>query len=82
VSLNSQEQITLPVTSDGQLTFTLPNRPLDPTAVQMFLNGVKLQYGLNYTVGGTTNQTVTYIVSGSNPALLTTDIVEFWYLLF
>jgi hypothetical protein len=82
VSLNSQEQVTLPVTSDGQLTFTLPNRPLDPTAVQMFLNGVKLQYGLNYTVGGTTNQTVTYIVSGSNPALLTTDIVEFWYLLF
>ena len=82
VSLNSQEQVTIPVTSNGQTVLTLPKRPLDPTAVQMFLNGVKLQNGVNYTIGGTTNQTVTYIVSGSNPPLQTTDIAEFWYLLF
>lgn len=82
VSLNSQEQVTLPVTVNGQTTFTLPNRPLDPSAVIMWLNGVKLQAGVNYTVTGTTNQTVTYIVSISNPPLETTDIVEFWFLLF
>ena len=82
VSLNAQEQVTIPVTVNGQTILTLPNRPLSPTAVQMFLNGVKLQYGVNYTVSGTTNQTVTYIVSLSNPALETTDTVEFWYLLF
>jgi hypothetical protein len=82
VSLNAQEQVTIPVTVNGETVLTLPKRPLDPTAVQMFLNGVKLQYGVNYTVGGTTNQTVTYVVSLSNPPLLTTDTVEFYYLTF
>jgi hypothetical protein len=82
ISLDSQEQITIPVTSNGQTVFTLPSRPVDPTTVQMFLNGVKLQYSVNYTVGGTTNQTVTYTVTLTNPALETTDILEFWYTVF
>lgn len=82
VSLNSQKQETLAVTVAGQTSFTLSERPLDPTTVQMYLNGVKLQYGTDYTVGGTTNQTVTFVVSSSNPSLLTTDIVEFFYSLF
>ena len=82
VSLNSQFQGTLPVTVNGQTMFTLPSRPQDPTAVLVWLNGVKLESGVNYTVSGTTNQTLTYIVSLSNPALETTDVLEVFYLLF
>ncbi len=80
-SLSSTKQEVLPVTSNGQTVFTLSMRPLDPTTVQLFVNGVKISYGTNYTVSGSTNQTLTYIVSGSNPALLTTDVVEAWYVL-
>ena len=82
VSLNSQKQEILPVTFNGQTLFTLSARPLDPLAVQLYLNGVKLAYGVNYTVGGTTNQTVTYIPSILVPTLFTTDLLEAWYLLF
>ncbi len=87
VSLNAQKQETLPVTVDGQTVFTLSQRPLDPTAVMMWLNGVKMRYGVDYTVGGVSNQTVTFNPSPSNlnpdtPGLLTTDTCEFWYLLF
>lgn len=82
VSLTSQKQELLPVTSNGQTSFTLSLRPLDPTAVQLFLNGVKLKYGIDYTVAGVTDQILTYIPSGSNPALQTTDVLEAWYLLF
>lgn len=82
VSLNAQKQETLPVTVNNQTLFTLSQRPLDPTAVQMFLNGIKLRSGVDYTVTGSSNQTVTFIPSLSNPALITTDVVEFWYLLF
>ncbi len=82
VSLMSQKQETIPVVTDGQTTLTLAARPLDPATVQIFLNGVKLSYGTNYTVGGVTNQTITYIPSVSNPALLTTDVVDAFYSLY
>jgi hypothetical protein len=82
VSLTSQKQELLTVATVGQTAFTLSLRPLDPTAVQLFLNGVKLKYGIDYTVGGVTDQNVTYIPSVSNPTLATTDILEAWYLLF
>jgi hypothetical protein len=81
VPLVTPTQFTLPVTIDGQTTFTLPSRPLDPLTVQMWVNGVKMAYGTNYTVGGPNNLTLTYIVTGSSPALITTDVVEFWYIL-
>jgi hypothetical protein len=81
VPLVTPLQITLPVTVNGQTLFNLPNRPLDPTTVLMFVNGVKIDYGTNYTVGGPYNLVVTYIVSGSNPALITTDQIELWYIL-
>lgn len=81
-NLTSQKQETIAVTSNGQTVFTLGSRPLDPTAVQLFLNGVKLNYGVAYTVAGSTNQTLTYIPSASNPSLLTTDSIELFYLLF
>lgn len=81
----SQTQEVLAVTSAGQVNFLLGQRPLDPTAVQLFLNGVKLTYGSNYTVGGVTNQNLTYIPSapfGPNPPLVATDVLEAWYVLF
>ena len=82
ISLEAQEQITVPVVTPGQTVFAIPFRPVNPATVQLFLNGVKLQYGVNYTVGGVTNQTVTYIVSGTNPSLTTSDVLEFWYSIF
>lgn len=82
VSLMSLKQEIIPVTVDGQTTLSLSVRPLDPTTVQLFLNGIKLAYGVNYTVGGVTNQTITYIPSVSNPSLLTTDVVEAHYAQF
>ncbi len=71
----TQKQETIAVSGNGQTAFTLTEDPLDATAVEMFINGLKQAYGTDYTVSGTT---VTY--SGS-PSTLTTDTVEFWYLI-
>lgn len=79
VTLLSQQQVGLPITVEGQTVFTLPDRPLSPTTVQLFLNGVKLQYGVDYSLSGITSQTLTYS-SISNPTLLTTDILEVSYI--
>lgn len=81
-SLTSQKQETLAVSSAGQTTFELSARPLDPSAVQVYLNGVKLRYLTDYTIGGPTETTITYIVTASNPAILLTDNLQAWYLLF
>lgn len=70
----SQIQETLSVNSDGQTVFILSDTPIQDDGVQMFLNGIKLRRGSDYTSIGTS---VTY--SGS-PSLITNDIVEFWYL--
>lgn len=77
-----QKQVPITISSDGQTVFTLPVRPLDPIAVQVYLNGIKLEYGVNYTVNGTTNQTLTYIGSVSNPSLVTTDTLETAFLTY
>ena len=83
LTLVSSKQETLVVASNGQTIFTLSSRPLDPTTVQMFVNGVKMQYGVDFTVAGITNTTVTYYPNPPlRPALITTDIVDFIYLLF
>ena len=78
----SQADGILPVLTNGQTVFTLPSRPLDPTCVGIYLNGLKLIDGVNFTIGGPTNTTVTYIPSASNPTLLTTDVIEYLFLLF
>ncbi len=70
----TQVQETLAVNSNGQTAFTLSDTPIQDIGVQMYLNGIKLRRGTDYSSTGTS---VTY--SGS-PALITTDIVEFWYL--
>jgi hypothetical protein len=83
--LISLKQETVAVTANDQTVFSLSTRPLDPTTVQMFVNGVKLQYGAtaDFVVGGATNQTVTYFPNPPvHPPLVTTDVVEFWYVIF
>lgn len=83
IPLVSTKQETLPVTVLNQTLFTLSEIPLDPSSVQMYLNGVKLQYGVDFTVGGVGNQTATYFPNPpTRPNLILTDIIEFWYLLF
>jgi len=68
-----QIQESIPVTTNGQTAFTLSEIPQDSTAVKMFVNGAKQEYGTDYIVSGTA---VTY----SGISLLTTDDVEFWYI--
>jgi len=82
ISLTSVKQETLPVTTNGQTAFSLSLRPVDPTTVIMWINGVKQAYGLNYTVDGITNQDLTYIPDPPTaPNLIVTDVVEVWYVL-
>jgi hypothetical protein len=69
-----QVQETISVTAPGQTAFTLAQAPLDDGAVEMFINGLKQQHGVDYSVSGTT---VTYL---GTPSLITTDVVEFWYM--
>jgi hypothetical protein len=69
------EQETITVLSNGQTAFTLSQIPADTETVMMFLNGIKQEHGVDYTVSSVN---VNYL--GSIP-IVTTDIVEFWYLL-
>jgi hypothetical protein len=74
-------QQRMDATSDEQVEFTpLSARPTVPNTVQMFHNGVKLVYGLDYEVEGTTNQTVRYLNTAIPMRI--GDIVEFWYLAY
>jgi len=82
-TLVAMKQETVLVTVAGQVAFLLSKRPLDPTAVQMFVNGVKYQYGTDYSVNGVENKNVTYFPNPpSHPAIALGDIVEFWYVQF
>jgi hypothetical protein len=79
-----QESVT---GTDGQTSFTLSSRPSNPTSVQMFLNGVKLNYGTDYTVAGDTNTSVTYYPSLTGydpvrPVIQAGDRIEFWYVIY
>lgn len=81
VSMTSPEQAVLAVTVPNQTNFTLPARPSDPETVQVFLRGVKLTYGTDYTVGGPTNQDLVLTGSVANPLPSPGDTLEVWYLL-
>ena len=81
IGSTSPYQEILPITSAGQTAFTLTQRPLDPVTVMAWARGVKLVYGVDYTVTGFTDQDLTYIVHAANPALLLTDTLEVWYIL-
>jgi hypothetical protein len=81
-TLVATEQEVIPVTVNGQTVFTTSWRPLEASGVQLFVNGVKMAYGTNYAVTGLDNRTVTYVVTGSSLPLVTTDVVEVYYILF
>lgn len=72
----AQVQETIAVTAPGQTIFTLSQVPIQASGVMMFLNGSKLEEGVEYS-----NTPFTTTVTYSGPvSLLITDIVEFWYL--
>jgi hypothetical protein len=60
----------------GQISFTLSETPANAATVQMFINGSKYEYGVDYNVSGTT---VSYI--GTDYTIQLNDVVEFWYLI-
>lgn len=78
-NMSSFKQEVVPVVSDGQTHFpnALSYRPLDPDTVQAWLNGVKLQHGVDYEVNGLPlNRDFVYTAI---PPLLSTDVIEIWY---
>lgn len=48
--------VTLPIVTNGQVTFTLPYLPLNPVNVLVTVNGMKYSYGSSndFTISGTT----------------------------
>lgn len=60
-------------TADSQTAFTLNFTPIQSNSVMMFVNGVKQDYGVDYSVVG---KAVTY----SGVTLIASDKIEFWYL--
>lgn len=64
---------TIAVTANGQTSFTLSQPPAQPTAVSMFVNGLRQTYTTDFTVS---SNIVTYI---STVHLITTDKVDFLY---
>src|SRR5690606_22036199 len=69
-----QQQETISVTIDGQTSFVLSSTPVADGYIQMFVNGIKQEYGNDYTNTGSV------IIYTGSPSLVTSDIVEFWYL--
>lgn len=67
------QQETKTVSFDGQTTFFIAESPVSNVSVEVFVNGQKLQYGVNYTVADK-------VVTITSPTLDTTDVVEVWYL--
>ena len=68
-----QIQETISVTN-GQTSIILSNTPSESVGVEMFINGIKQQYGVDYTLS---EATVTY----GGVALQSSDVVEFYYLI-
>lgn len=67
-------QESIPVLLNGQVSFNISSFPNNESNVMMFINGLKQDYGTDYTVSG-------LLVSFIGSYVITTsDIVEFWYL--
>jgi len=69
----------LSISVSGQTAFSLTNRPISPSAVILFLNGLKLQYGVSFSLSGPSNQTLTYT---GVETLVPTDVLEAWYVAY
>lgn len=81
--LISIKQETASPVVNNQTQFILSEIPASATSVQMFLNGVKLNYGFDYTVGGPNNTIVTYLpLPWVKPPIISTDVIEFWYVIY
>lgn len=65
-----QETITV---TNGQTSITLSNAPSE-AVVEMFVNGLKQQYGVDYTLSGA-------VISYGGVTLQSSDVVEFYYLI-
>lgn len=52
-------------------TYALPIAPVDPAALQLFINGAKQRYGADYNIVGTVLNWIS-----PNPSLSTTDTIE------
>jgi hypothetical protein len=78
-STQAFKQETVLVSYAGQTSFpnALSARPLDPTTVQAWLGGLKLQYGVDYSITG--SPIFRDFVYTGIPALKTTDTLEIWY---
>jgi hypothetical protein len=68
-------QEVLSVLTNGQTAFTLSRPTTSDSTVVLYVNGVKQTYGTDYTVGGSN---LTYL--GTTPSLVTTDVVEVWFI--
>jgi len=70
--IQAQEMVSV---INGQTSIPLSQIPQSGSAVEMFVNGLKQTYGIDYSVSGTT---VTW--ANADFTLISTDIVEFWYI--
>jgi hypothetical protein len=68
------EKDVLPVLANGQTLFTLSTIPGNPNISLLNVNGLKANYGIDYTIAGTT---LTWLNTSYN--LETTDRVEILY---
>lgn len=68
---------SLTVASDGQTTFTLPTKAIEPTKARFYINGQLMSYGIgkDYTIA---NNTLTYLALDF--ATKTTDYLEITYI--
>lgn len=67
-------QESVDVESIGETNFSLSRTPMNGSVVQMFINGQKQQYGVDYTV-------ISSLVTYSGSLILgPSDDVEFWYI--
>lgn len=85
LSLVSDEHEVFTATA-GQTIFVLPSQPLTPQSVQVWIRGVKCLYGVDYTISGVNNTTLTYLPTTppnfNNPVLIAGDTVEVYYIRF
>jgi len=62
----------LTITSNGQTSFTLSETPTTPAMSELFLNGVKAVYSINYSITGTT-------LTWTGVTLNTSETLEIYY---
>jgi len=72
----SVQEIPSGLVDGSNVTFTLANSPASPNSVYLTLNGLSLVQGLDYTVGGVGNQTITMTTAPTLGQKLYTDYLK------